>query len=311
MTLDRNDDFRLAEEDAAQADLEVQAVDADDLDPEEVEVAEIRADIEETRIEMGGTLQELGDRLDPGNLVNQAKENVRDATIGRVEETAKGMSDMVMETIKRNPIPAAMAGAGLALLWKNRSGGSTGSSNGGSRYSAMYGTTSSYDQYGGQYSGGQYSGGQYSGGQYDQYSGQQGGQGVTSKVGDAASTVGDNVTGAVGQVGNTVGQGVQTVGSTVGQGVQTVGSTVGQGVQEASWRLERVMQSSPLAMTAIALGAGAVAGALVPETPQEQRVLGDASRTIGETVRDTVSQATDKAEEQLDQIEQETSSSRS
>ena len=57
------------------------------------------------------------DRLEPAHLVEQAKENVREATIGRVEETAKGVSDMVMETIKRNPIPAALAGAGLALLW--------------------------------------------------------------------------------------------------------------------------------------------------------------------------------------------------
>ena len=93
-------------------------------DDEQAEVAEIRAEIEETRLEMGGTLNELGGRLEPAHLVEQAKENVREATIGRVEETAKGVSDMVMETIKRNPIPAALAGAGLALLWVNRSQGS-------------------------------------------------------------------------------------------------------------------------------------------------------------------------------------------
>jgi hypothetical protein len=43
---------------------------------EDVEVAEIRADIEDTRREMGGTLNELGERLDPGHLVEQAKDNV-------------------------------------------------------------------------------------------------------------------------------------------------------------------------------------------------------------------------------------------
>ena len=123
MTLDRDDDIRLAEADAEANDLQPRA-DLEEPDAEEIEIAEIRADIEDTRAEMGGTLTELGDRLDPGNLMNEAKENVREATIGRVEETAKGMSDMVMETIKRNPIPAAMAGAGLALLWMNRSNGS-------------------------------------------------------------------------------------------------------------------------------------------------------------------------------------------
>jgi len=56
-------------------------------------------------------------------------------------------------------------------------------------------------------------------------------------------------------------------------------------------------------MGAIAVGAGAVIGALVPETPQERQVLGDASRQIGTTVRDTVGQVTQKAEESLDKAE--------
>ena len=122
MTTERNDDERLPAESAA--DLSVDDADAGSMtDEEQADAAEIRAEIEQTREEMGGTLNELGDRLEPGHLMDQAKENVRDATIGRVEETARGMSDMVMDTIKRNPVPAAMAGAGLALLWMNRSNG--------------------------------------------------------------------------------------------------------------------------------------------------------------------------------------------
>ena len=77
---------------------------------------EILGEIDETRREMGSTLNQLGDRLTPGHLVDQAKENVREATVGRLEDTARGMSDMVFETIKRNPIPTAMAGMGLAML---------------------------------------------------------------------------------------------------------------------------------------------------------------------------------------------------
>ena len=125
VTTERNDDERLPAEGAA--DLSVDDADAGSLtDEEQADAAEIRAEIEQTREEMGGTLNELGDRLEPGHLMDQAKENVRDATIGRVEETARGMSDMVMDTIKRNPVPAAMAGAGLALLWMNRSNGHDG-----------------------------------------------------------------------------------------------------------------------------------------------------------------------------------------
>jgi len=291
VTLERDDDARLAEEDAAQADLTMTSADtADELDQmsdeEAAEAVEIRAEIEETRLEMGGTLQELGDRLEPGHLMDQAKENVREATIGRVEETAKGMSDMVMETIKRNPIPAAMAGAGLALLWANRSSGHNGHSVD-RRYSAYYGTTSSYGQtqpYG-----------------YGQQS-QSGGIGDT--VGGAASKVGDTV----GQVGENVGQTVGQIGQNVGQTAGQVGQNVGQTVGQWGNQVDRFMQASPLAMGAIALGAGALIGAILPETPQEQQMLGDASRTVGETVRDTVDQAASKAEEQMDKAEEKVTS---
>jgi hypothetical protein len=73
VTLDRDDDIRFAEKDAAQADLRTVSADtADELDAmtdeEAAEAIEIRAEIEETREEMGGTLNELGDRLEPGLL---------------------------------------------------------------------------------------------------------------------------------------------------------------------------------------------------------------------------------------------------
>ena len=242
-----NDD-RLTDEAAA-----AEAMTAD----EQAEVAGIRAEIEETRQEMGGTLNELGDRLEPGHLVEQAKENVREATIGRVEETAKGVSDMVMDTIKRNPIPAALAGAGLALLWANRSQGGQGTQ----RHVATM-----YDADGG---------------------------GIGSKAKDAASTVG----GAVG----TAAEGAQQVTGEVidraGEKAQQVGST-----------LDGFMQANPLAVGAIAIGAGALIGSIVPETPKEREVLGDASRQVGTVVRDTVDQATTKAEETLDQAEEKVSS---
>ena len=212
---------------------------------------------------LGGTLNELGDRLEPGHVVQQVKENVREATIGRVEETAKGVSDMVMDTIRRNPIPAALAGAGLAMLWVNRSQGPQG---GRDSYGTGYG---------------------YQSRPASMYRAD-GGQGIASKardaassVGDAAATVGQNVTGAVGSVAEGAGQTAEQVG----------------------WRLESFMQASPLAMGAIAAGAGAVVGSILPETPQEREVLGDASRQVTSAVRDTVEQATSKAEETLDDVE--------
>jgi hypothetical protein len=249
--MDRNDELRT---DAAEAEGM--------SDSEATEVAEIRADIEDTRQEMGGTLNELGDRLEPGHLVQQVKENVREATIGRVEETAKGVSDMVMDTIKRNPIPAAMAGAGLALLWANRNQGASSSSSR-SAYGYQSRPASAYDTDGGQGLGSK-------------------ARDAASTVGDAAATVGQNVTGAVG----------------------TVAEGAGQTAQQVGWKLESFMQASPLAMGAIAAGAGAVVASIVPATSREREMLGDASRQVTSAVRDTVEQATSKAEEKLDEVEE-------
>jgi hypothetical protein len=234
-------------------------------DEEAAEAAEIRADIEETRFEMGGTLNELGDRLEPGNLIDEARENVRDATIGRVEDTARGISDMVLETIKRNPIPAAMAGAGLALLWANRSNG-----NGHDRRAFGYGYYSAQPQRE---------------------------RGVSDKLGDAAGTVGDTMSGAAGRVGSAVGEASENI----GQGVGEIGQTIG-------WRLDRVMQANPLALAAVAAGAGAVVGTILPETSQEQEMFGDASRQVSIAVRDAVDEASAQAEESMDRTEAEISS---
>lgn len=233
--------------------------DADAMsDDEQAEVAEIRSEIEETRLDMGGTLNELGDRLEPSHLVEQAKENVREATIGRIEETAKGVSDMVMDTIKRNPIPAAIAGAGLALLWANRSQGPQGAQRG---YAQRYQPGETED--------------------------------LGSKAKDAATTVGSAVGSAA--------EGAQQV---TGEVIDRAGETA----QQVGWKLDSFMQANPLAVGAIAIGAGALVGSIVPETPKEREVLGDASRQVGSLVRETVDQATTKAEQSLDRVEEEISS---
>ena len=230
-------------------------------DDEAAEVSDIRADIDETQAEMSGTLRELGDRLEPGHLVNEAKEKVRDATVGRVEDTAKGVSEMVIETIKRNPIPAAMAGAGLALLWANRSNGHIQPTPGayGKQTPGAFGKSTSS------------------------------GPGVGDRVGNVASSVGDSVSGAADKVGQTAGD---------------VGTNIGQTAGQVGGQLESLMQASPLAMGAIAVGAGAVVGALIPETPQEREFLGDAGQQIGDTVRQTVDKAATAAEQALDRTEE-------
>ena len=69
-------------------------------------------------------------------LTSQAKASVREATIGKVEhmamytrDTAESVRGDLWTTIKRNPVPAALAAIRIGWLWSNRSsGGSQGAS---------------------------------------------------------------------------------------------------------------------------------------------------------------------------------------
>src|SRR5689334_13273089 len=85
--------------------------------------AAIRADIESTRARMGETLEALGTRLNPDRLKQQAKDTVREATIGRVETMARNTVDRATSAgrsaatvVRENPIPVAMIVAGIGWL---------------------------------------------------------------------------------------------------------------------------------------------------------------------------------------------------
>jgi hypothetical protein len=94
---------------------------------EDQQVERLTEDIERTRGDMTETLEELGDRLSPSNVIQDAKATVREATVGKVESmandvgmTARETGEGLIETIKRNPLPAALAGIGIGWLWMSR-----------------------------------------------------------------------------------------------------------------------------------------------------------------------------------------------
>ena len=84
---------------------------------------EIRDDIQKTRASISHTVDLLQDRLNPDRLKGEAQDKVREATIGRLNSMADDMGRKakrarytVMETIKDNPVPAALVGLGLGWL---------------------------------------------------------------------------------------------------------------------------------------------------------------------------------------------------
>ena len=108
-------------------------------------------------------------------------------------------------------------------------------------------------------------------------------------------------------MGDTVGGAVGSAKATAGDAVGTVTEGATEAVGEVGLQLDRFMKASPLAVGAIAVGAGVLAGTILPETQREQEFLGGASRQVADTVRQTVDDVATKAEETLDETEQKVS----
>ena len=105
-------------------------------DTDQVNTAEIRSQIEHTRAELGQTIDAIQDRLSPRRVVQEAKENISDATIGRAKRLASRVSDAVttngsptvsavLEKARRNPTITALVGVAisafvLALMTRSR-----------------------------------------------------------------------------------------------------------------------------------------------------------------------------------------------
>jgi hypothetical protein len=93
-------------------------------------VSEIRAEIEETRAEMGETIEAIQERLRPGSVVSRAASTMRDAAIGKVKDmTSRSWEDRtprraadwyygdgLLDRIREHPVPAAIAAASLTWL---------------------------------------------------------------------------------------------------------------------------------------------------------------------------------------------------
>ncbi|HEV2742275.1 MAG TPA: DUF3618 domain-containing protein, partial [Rubrobacter sp.] len=89
--------------------------DIDEVDVDRVEVDDVeatRVEIERTRADMSETVDAIQERLSPQNLKEQAKDRVKEATVGRAREARAG----VVETVRANPLPAALTGIGLGWL---------------------------------------------------------------------------------------------------------------------------------------------------------------------------------------------------
>ena len=259
------------------------------------EAERLVSEIEETRTEMGATINQIGHRLQPQTIADEAREKIREATVGKVERmvddagrTASRTSTTFIDTIRQNPVPAAIAAMGigwLAMRMRDSSG------NGGQ---ARYVTSGRYDAYGGY--GGSYDYGQSYGGNGG--SGGSGGSDPARVMRDAAS----QATGTAQDVADQAARRAQQVGSDVQQVAQSAVSTAQETVQQAQWQFDRTLSQNPLAVGALALGVGAAVGLAIPETRKERELYGQPAQQLMGKATDAASQALDQAQSKAQEV---------
>ena len=248
------------------------------------DVARIRADIETTRAQMSDTLSQIQERLSPARLKEQARETVREATIGRVKQMARNAGDRageagrgIMDVVRDNPIPLAMIGLGAGwLLMSSRRRGRVEYHHDvllTERTPIGYESGYTYDNtrnYGQTYNSGPVpTGAQPHESVVDRaretvsekaHTGGEKAHDVSHRVADAASSVasriGDVATGLRGRVSDTA-------------------SSVAERSQLAANRASYKVQETPWIGAAVAIGLGVAAGLAIPETERENQLLGE------------------------------------
>jgi ElaB/YqjD/DUF883 family membrane-anchored ribosome-binding protein len=295
--------------------------DADDVEVTEVEVT--RARIEQTRSEMGETIDAIKEKLNPQTLAQQAKETVREATIGRAQEaassavdtakeavsgavdtarevvsgavdtareamsnvgeTARDAGSTMMETIRRNPAAVGLIGIGLSWLWMSSRQERTSRPFMDRRYA--------YDELRGT----------ETAPRYDTMAGYAGAsEGATERRGDGATArVGETLREAREKVGEVAGQVQEKAGQFVSRAqdqVSQLGTQATVQAQRAEDAFQRMLYQNPVAAGAVALGLGAALGLVIPETEKENRMMGEARDQLVDRVQEKAQDVTQKVQ---------------
>jgi gas vesicle protein len=287
--------------------------------------ATIRTDIHETRERMSHTIEELSERLNPDHLKAQVKENVREATIGRAEHMAQKAVSRVsetrhsmMDTLRDNPVPAALMGIGLGwMLWNGRKqeerfeGDVAYQTYGrypqtGYRYgSAGYGTT-------GGYAGGYGATGAYGGSGGYRYEEDE--PGVAERARHRASELGDTARDKAGDLRDRAGDVAESARDTVSDLADRTRDAAGDAAERARMaaeslarqtryrthrledRFQDTLYETPLVLGAAAAVLGMAVGLSAPATRREVELMGATRDQLFDRAKEAASEAGEKVQ---------------
>lgn len=228
----------------------------------------IQAHIEQTRAQMGQTIDEIQDRLSPHRLVSNVTDSlvsVTQTTGDQVRQYARDTSQQINQTLERymreNPMTGALASfVLLAMSHKpqhtpHRTGGTMSTTD------PYYSSSASYDET------------------------TSTGTSTMKKVQDTAGQLTDKVQGAASKV----------TGTAQSQLSQVTNQVQNQTQQAQGW-LANTFNRNPLLVGAIALAAGVAIGLSIPETSVERQAMGDTRDKL-------VSKAADATQDAVQQVQ--------
>jgi ElaB/YqjD/DUF883 family membrane-anchored ribosome-binding protein len=268
--------------------------------------AQIRAEIEQTRARMGQTIDQIQERLSPARLKQQTKDTIREATIGKVEEMTnraeyevKSWRSKIVQTVKENPVPAALIGVGLGWLIM------ADSDNNHDNYS--------YDEYRQRpYTGGSTyypAAARYSGRSATQRTardsardlvqeGQERLNETVDEVRDWASETAHTVQERVSETAESVRHSAEEARHQVQETAVDLRLQAQQGMRQTKRTFWATMNENPLAVGATAAAVGALVGLVLPSTPTENRLMGERRDELvhqaKDRVQETVQETTEK-----------------
>lgn len=269
----------------------------------------IRRQIDYTRVQLGTTIQAISERLSPDYLIEQVKTSAREATVGRIKEMTheanrkvEGASSSLGQVVRENPLPVAVIGLGLGWLLLSERNKRDMVQNGGNGYHT--GRQMYYDD---MHDDRLMRATRDRVGDIASSVGQSAAQ-MKNRVGNTLQEAGDTVSDVAGRAGEAVSDTSQRVGDTLSGTAARVGDAVTQttemvqdkagevserarieaeilrreaelrsrrAVQRTKQSFQQTMESSPLALGAVLVIAGAAVGAAIPASEYENRLMGE------------------------------------
>jgi ElaB/YqjD/DUF883 family membrane-anchored ribosome-binding protein len=239
--------------------------------------AEIRSEIDQTRADLTETIDAIQEKLRPGNIVSHAKDTVRDATVGKVKSMAdtarnrfasdrrdwQGDGNSVIDRIRENPLPAAIAAASIAWI-----------AFGGRRSRrvspAIYGSTRDGEAFISET--------------------------VISEDVYDATELGPYGAGAEYGTGRSIRNAAGDVTGRAQSAVRGTSTRVRRATSDAGTRLQRFVRNNPLAAGAVAAAVGATVGMALPETQRENELMGEARDTVVNRAQDAAREAAERVQ---------------